>query len=227
MKFNSVHFTALSLSALSLLACEPKDDNEPSIWQVCTLTETVLSMSESSDLGLSAEAVIAQVEGAHTSTAVYGEDLSHTSGVTVTLSSSASEAVFVDQSINGASEDSGDSAGSTPGDDEDLCPDFLKVDVDIAISTDDGAFSEDISSILRVYADGRIDVGGALDLSLLQGSYAPDTAGASSGSLEAAISWDADSVFSGSLQLGLQGESGDTAWASIDPILSWPLSAQE
>lgn len=224
-------FISVQLIALSLLACmdlsHPKAHDTPGIWQVCGRIEMSLSMSESSGLGLSAEDVIAQVGGSHASTAVYGEDLSNTVALTVALSSSASEAIFVDQSLYGESNDTGDTAGSPAGLEEDACPDFLKTDVDIVISTDDGAFSEDIPSILRVYADGRIEVDGELDLSLLQGSYAPDTTGASSASLELRMAWDADSVFSGSLQLGLEGESGDSAWASIDPILSWPLSDQE
>lgn len=214
MKFISVH-----LIVLSLLACQsPRGEDTPGIWRVCDSTETSLSMSESSGLGLSAEDVIAQVAGSHASTAVYGEDLSSTVALTVALSSTASEAIFVDQSVNGQMNDTAD---------EDVCPDFLKTDVDIVISTDDGAFSEDIPSILRVYADGRIEVDGELELGLLQGSYAPDTTGATRAHLELSMAWDADSVFSGSLQLGMEGESGDTAWASIDPIVSWPLSAQE
>lgn len=227
MKLNSFHFTALSLSALSLLACDPKVGNEPDIWRVCDATETALSMSESSGLGQSADDVLAQVEGSHSSTAVYGEDLSNTAGLTVALSSSASEAIFVDQSVNGGSQDTGGGTDLENDSDDEQCPDFMKFDVDVVVSTDDGAFAEDIPSTLRVYADGSIEVSGELDLSQLQGSYAADTAGASSASLELNMAWDAASVFSGSLQLGMEGESGDTAWASIDPILSWPLSDQE
>jgi hypothetical protein len=216
-------FISIQLIALSLLACQsPRGEDTPGIWRVCDSTETSLSMSESSGLGLSAEDVIAQVAGSHASTAVYGEDLSSTVALTVALSSTASEAIFVDQSVNGQMNGQMNDTA-----DEDVCPVFLKTDVDIVISTDDGAFSEDIPLILRAYADGRIEVVGVLDLDLLQGSYAPDTAGASSAHLELSMAWDADSVFSGSLKLVLESESGDTAWASIDTIISWPLSAQE
>ena len=226
MKFNSVCLAALSLSTLSLFACGQKGGTEPDIWLLCDATETALSMSESSGLGQSADDVLAQVDGSHSSTAVYDEDLSNTAGLTVTLSSSASEATFMDQSVNGGGSDTSEDSDATPGS-EDLCPDFLKFDVDVALSTDDGAFAEDIPSILRVYADGSIEVDGEMDLSQLQGSYAPDTTGSTSASLELEMAWDADAVFSGSLQLGMEGDSGSTAWASIDPILSWPLSDQE
>jgi hypothetical protein len=220
MKTNALSFAALSFSGFMLLGCTPEDEPSPGIWQACTLTETALSMSEASAFGDSADDTLASIAGEHTSTAVYGEDPSNTAGLSLSLSSSASAASFVDQSLNSA-------YPSATGNGQSDCPDYLKVGVDIAISTDDGAFSEDISATLRVYEDGQIEIDGEMDLASLQGSYAPDTAAASSASLKLAVSWYADAVFSGSLQLGMEGESGDTAWASIDPILTWPLSAAE
>ncbi len=114
MKFNSVCLAALSLSALSLFACGQKGDSHD-IWLMCDATETALSMSESSGLGQSADDVLAQVDGSHSSTAVYDEDLSNTAGLTVTLSSSASEATFMDQSVNGGGSDTSEDSDATPG----------------------------------------------------------------------------------------------------------------
>lgn len=216
----SLSFAALSFSGFMLLGCTPEDEPSPGIWQVCTLTETALSMSEASAFGDSADDTLASIAGEHTSTAVYGEDPSNNAALSLNLSTNANGATFIDQSVNGAD------PADTGIDDSD-CPDYLKVDVDIAIATDDGAFSEDIAATLRVYADGRIEVNGKMDLGDLQGSYAPDTAGTSSASLELAVAWSADAAFSGSLQLGMEGANADTTWASIDPILTWPLAAAE
>jgi len=112
---------------------DPDDDG----WGHCESEATVLDIDEVSGLGFSARELLESVAGPQTETIGYGESES-SSTVTVEVIHDGGEVRYVDQH----EVEKGFLASAKETAMADPCPDYLEVDVEIRLVSEDGLFDE-------------------------------------------------------------------------------------
>ena len=194
----------------------------------CSLEFTTLaSTSTASQLGFSADDLLARVEGNHTTPMVWAEGLAD-GPVRIEFSPSGTEtqleAIVRYQGgevryVRAESSSSGYALDIYEG-----CPDYLEVDVELELVTADGALDETLPAVLRSWDQryGQIEV--SLPLDALQGSFSMVTVEPSNAEIGD------PSLTLGLSQLGVSGGIGGSVEISDDisvgfgmfPVAGWP-----
>jgi hypothetical protein len=169
------HIPALFLSLL--VACsvsqgENEDDTgthegRPDSLE-CSDTSTTLASDEASVLGFSADEVLAVMAGPVDAAGTWSAD---DSAVLVTLSVvAAGDAVFHERE---PVEDTGvpDDTGFEMGAPDDGCPDWVEIPVQLALTTDDGAFDETVVGSVLAMDTASLWVSADLDWTALTGTF--------------------------------------------------------
>ncbi len=183
-----------------------------------------------SSLGFSAAQLLARVEGEHVSPMVWAEALEE-GDIRVEFNTTPGMAELRAvvrylggevREVSSEPEESGFTLGGGAGG----CPDYLEVDVEIELVSDDGALAETLPATLRSWDPrfGKVDL--ELPLDALEGSLAvrtvePAHARVVDPSLQLGLS---QLGLSGGIEGGVELESGDAVGFGVLPIASWPTA---
>lgn len=200
-----------------LFACTPRPADGP----YCAQTVTDVALDEVTPIGVDAATVLADLPMTEDATLVYADAtrtalaLSYTPGGT---------ARFVDQEAVYPE-------GGTTIDIAVICDDYVAVDVNMGLTTDDGVFAEALSTVLQAGEDGIGHIGQELDLGHLGGSFdIADYTTASDWTDASAwvdVTLNGDATTSGVISGQISGEDpcdpGDTcsAWAQNVNVGTW------
>lgn len=200
-----------------LLGCAPKPADGP----YCAQTVTDVALGEVTPIGVDAATVLADLPAAEDATLVYADAATTALALRYTPGDTAR---FVDQEAVYPE-------GGTTIDIAVICEDYVAVDVEMGLTTDDGVFAESLATELQAGEDGVGHIRQELDLGNLGGSFdisawttASDWTDAS-GWVEATLDGDGTTrgVVSGQVSGEDPCESGDecTAWAQNVEVGTW------
>jgi hypothetical protein len=174
-----------SLSALTLLGCVQRppagggqsgEEYDEAAWQPCVEAgRSPVAAGAVAPNGVRIDDVVAAVNGSASLPFVWVDG----SSTTLQLSlGTGADGVWVDMEPNtGGGADTGPTPAieiaDTGGGAVDECPDWLELDLRLGFFTDDGAFAEDRSLKMQVFADGVGAFSTTLPLAELSGAWAP------------------------------------------------------
>ena len=105
------------------------------------------------------------------------------------------------------------------------CPDRLEIDVEVALSTEDGALSESFDATL-ISSDGlSASWSASIDFADLNGSLQVSLSGSPAGSHLMPLSvqmMHTSFAIQGSLSAGIEGKNGSAAWSGVSRLAEWP-----
>lgn len=180
----------------------------------CEPISSDVALDEVTPLGFSAEQVLAVAAGLHEATLVYG--LNNVSGVELSL---PDQATSVTLSIEPAGTAHFVTDAAVPA--STACASVLEIDVEVTLSTADGAFNEHFADKLRVDDPSRAHLVGHIDLESLEGNLSlglPDGATISESGLNIILG---DGFFAGDIAGAISACKGTTCGVGSVTFAAW------
>lgn len=138
---------------------------------MCDVAETAVAMDEVTPLGFSADDLALAFAGTYAATFTYNDGV--TTGLSHTLALTDG-ATFIDQTYR--QDTGGLDTGPQPGAPDttgDPCVDYLTINADFTLLTDDSAFNEAWSGLVNAYDLNSLVFGGDIDINTLGGTWTP------------------------------------------------------